>query len=165
MKITPLIDLEQLAKEKPELHIGVSRRQLFSAFSEGIQAYNRAMDGVPAYKLNELPSMEIERFAALRPAVIPGSLISIRDGYVYGKPACGGDTLALFALDSDALFIFNQFNDQQTIAEISRKLVDEKGWEQEKASRTVRAFFFKLCEARICQPGNDEARPDSLAPV
>lgn len=153
-KITPLIDLDQSLDVKEQLHISLSRRGMFSALSEGLEARKRAQDGLPAYQIESLPRLEAGQLGAIRPHIVSGCTISLKDGFVWASSAAVTEPLALFTLDSPALFIFNQFNGEQTIAQICRKLVTEKSWAEEDAMACVRGMFFALCEKRICAPEN-----------
>jgi hypothetical protein len=62
-------------------------------------------------------------------------------------------TIRLFPIQSLTLNIFNQFNGQQTIAEIVSIIQEETGWNLDKSAAVVRNLFLRLCEVRICEPG------------
>jgi hypothetical protein len=53
---------------------------------------------------------------------------------------------------ADAQYI-NQFNGQQTIAEIVSIIQEETGWNLDKSAAVIRNLFLRLCEVRICEPG------------
>ncbi len=135
------------------IRITIPRRALFSVMSDELRVCNQAADGKPVYEIEDTAEMQPEEFALLKPVLSRGAKISLSDGFVWGLPHNGLETLLLFQTNSPALAIFNCFNGKTTIAEITEMTMQSTGWPEEKAAAVVRGLFLKLCEVRICQPG------------
>lgn len=151
-----LIDLEKLPRKISGIRIRVSRRGMLSAAADAAEERIRSQEGIPSYRIEDLPALDEDTFGALFPAVNKKAGISLSKGIVYAETSASVDPIPLFDLDSPALFIFNQFNGIQTMEEAVEKTAAYTGWDEERARETVRAVFLKLCEVRVCEPG----RPD-----
>ena len=151
-----LIETDHLPKPDASLKIRVSRRGILTAAADAAEERLRSRQGFPSYRIEDLAAFSDEEMETLLPVVNKKAVISLDKGVVYAETSAAADPIPLFKLDSPALFIFNQFNGMQTIAEINAKTAEHTGWDPERSCQTVRAVFLKLCEVRVCEPGNPE---------
>lgn len=148
-----LIDLEHLSDPPASIRIRTSRRGLLSAAAEAAEEQRRLRQGVPSYVIEDIAAYDDRQFDALRPAVNRKAKISLENAVVYAETSAAVDPIPLFDSASPALFIFNQFNGRQIMAEVFVKVQACTGWDEAETRRIVRAVFLKLCEARVCEPG------------
>lgn len=150
-ELPPLFDCDHV-KPVEKMKVPVSRRGLFSALTEQIDAYKRSTEGVPVYRLEDLAEMNDSAILRVRPVVGKKCKISILDSAVWGTPPFGTEPVKLFSVDSPALKIFNDFNGENEIRTIVERLMAATGWPEEKSKTVVCGLFLKLCEIRICEP-------------
>ncbi len=151
-----LIDLDTISRKPYSMKIRVSRRGVLSAAADAAEERIRNREGIPSFRIEDLSSFDDGELSKLYPIVNKKASISLRKSVVYAETSADVDPIPLFDLDSPALYIFNQFNGMQTIGEINKRVAEHTGWDEEKTSETVRAVFLKLCEVRVCEPGNPE---------
>ncbi len=148
-----LIDLDHLPKVTHSMKIRVSRRGMLSAAADAAEEKLRSSHGLPSFRIEDLTAYDDEMLAGIIPAVNRKASISLNRGVVYASTSASVDPIPLFAVDSPALFIFNQFNGRQTIEDINRNVAEHTGWDEERTREVVRSVFLKLCEVRVCEPG------------
>lgn len=134
------------------LPFNVRRGRLFSALFTEINVYSGKNEGGTAYKLADLGLWPDEKLYMLTPVVAEGCKISLQGGMVYGQPSGTSKPIQLFPVDSPALSVFNQFNGQTLLGEVSRALAHEQGWEVDMAFAYVRGLFLWLVLAKVCAP-------------
>ena len=149
-----LIELDHLPKKSYSMKIRVSRRGMLAAAADAAEERLRTSQGMPSYRIEDLSSYDDEMLAGIVPSVNKKASISLNKGVVYAATSASVDPIPLFAIDSPALFIFNQFNGLQTIEEINRNVSEHTGWDEERTREIVRSVFLKLCEVRVCEPGS-----------
>ena len=149
-----LIDPDHFSAPVTQMKISVSRRGLLAAAADAAEERHRSRNGLPSYRIEDLSTYSDEELADLFPIVNNKAKISLEKGTVYAETFAAVDPIALFDVNSPALFIFNQFNGLQPLSKICEKVAAHTGWEPEKARRIVRMVFLKLCEVRVCEPGN-----------
>ena len=108
------------------------------------------------FPTKDLTSFDNEQLAEIWPIVNKSARISLEKGIVYAETSASVDPIPLFEVKSPALFIFNQFNGLQPMSEILPKVAEHTGWDEERTRETVRTVFLKLCEVRVCEPGNPD---------
>lgn len=148
-----LIDLKHLPKQTAEIKIKVSRRGIFTAAVDAAEEKSRSSQGAPSYVIENIAAFDAEQLSEILPAVNSRAKISLNKGIVYAETSASVDPIPLFDVQSDALFIFNQFNGRQPMKEVFVKVQNHTGWDAEKTQKTVRTVFLKLCEVRVCEPG------------
>ena len=148
-----LIVLDHLYEPVGEMKIRVSRRGIMAAAADAAEEKLRSSQGVPSYQIEDLAFWPNEQMDQILPAVNRRAIISLKEDVVYAETSATVDPIPLFEISSPALFIFNQFNGQQTMAEVYEKVRNHTGWDTEKTAKTVRGIFFRLCEVRVCEPG------------
>lgn len=148
-----LIDTDHLPDPADDMTIRVSRRGMMAAAADAAEEKLRSSQGAPSYTIEDVAGYSEEHLDRIRPAVNSRAKISLKNDVVYAETSAAVDPIPLFEIHSPALFIFNQFNGLQTVAEINAKVAGQTGWDEERTRRTVRAVFLKLCEVRICEPG------------
>ena len=151
-----LIDLNHLPEMDSGMKIKVSRRGFLSAAADAAEERKRSRDGAPSYRIEDLTSFGEEEFAEIFPAVNGRARINLQDGVVYAETSSSVDPIPLFTVNSPVLFVFNQFNGMQKMSEVFVKVQNNMGWDQEKTKKTVRNIFLRLCEVRVCEPGNPD---------
>jgi len=136
-----------------KLRVTIPRRAVLSFAKEQIQAKKMRQIGIPTYLIDNLTDLETNEFMQIKPVVCKGVKIQIIEQIVCGTPCSGNEPIRLFPIQSLTLNIFNQFNGQQTIAEIVSIIQEETGWNLDKSAAVIRNLFLRLCEVRICEPG------------
>ena len=150
----PLIDLDRFYEPTGRMEIKVSRRGVLTAAADAAEERRRSREGLPSYRIESLMDLDDGELSALCPIVNSKAKIDLKGDFVFAETLAAVDPIPLFPVKSPALFIFNQFNGGQTIAEIIDKTAAHTGWDAERSSRAVRTVFLKLCEVRVCEPGN-----------
>lgn len=148
-----LIDLDRLTEPDGEMRIRVSRRGLLAAAADNAEQRTRSRSGAPSYHIEDLTAFDDDQFSEIWPIVNSRAKISLKKGLVYAETSASVDPMPLFAVDSPALFVFNQFNNMQKMSDVFVKVREHTGWDEEKTKKTVRAIFLRLCEVRVCEPG------------
>ena len=151
-----LIDTDHLPKPSSEMKIRVSRRGMLSAAADAAEEKIRSQEGFPSFRIEDLVYLDDEKFADIFPIVNKKASISLKKDVVYAETSTSVDPMPLFPVTSPALFIFNSFNGLQSVSEICEKVSDHTGWDEERTWNTVRTVFLKLCEVRVCEPGNPQ---------
>ena len=151
-----LIEMDHLQKPASSMKIRVSRRGMLSAAADAAEERLRSQKGMPSFRIEDLTAFDDEKLAAILPIVNKNARISLDKGIVYAETSASVDPIPLFEVTSPALYIFNQFNGLQPMSEIFPKVSAHTGWDVVQTRETVRAVFLKLCEVRVCEPGNPE---------
>lgn len=151
-----LIDTDHLDEISSKMKISVSRRGLLSAAADAAEERRRSRNGAVSYRIEDLTGFTDEQMEEIWPAVNGKAKISLENGVVYAGTSAAVDPIPLFPVSSPVLFIFNQFNGMQPMAAVYEKVAAYTGWDAERVRRSVRAVFLKLCEVRVCEPGNPE---------
>ena len=151
-----LIDLDDLSAPPAQMKIRVSRRGMLSAAADRAEERRRSRDGLPSFHIEDLSVFDDCRLAGIKPIINSRAKISLDKDVVYAVTSASVDPIPLYDTASPVLFIFNQFNGERSIAEICEKTAEHFGWRDEKAAQIVRTVFLKLCEVRVCEPGNAE---------
>ena len=148
-----LIDLDHPEAPASSMKIKVSRRGMMSAAADAAEEKLRSSRGAPSYVIEDLAGFDAESLGQIRPRVNTRAKISLAKAVVYAETSASVDPIPLFEVSSPVLFIFNQFNGLQTVAEISAKTAEHTGWDADRSREAVRSVFLKLCEVRVCEPG------------
>ncbi len=135
------------------ISIPISRRGFLSAIVTELKAFNKKADGQLTLKTADLGLLSEEEFDQLKPLVVHGCKIKLKDKMVWATPPAGMQPLVLFPVEAPALTAFNHFNGINTIAQIRVLLVEKTGWAEEKARAYCRGLFLKLVSMRVCVPG------------
>ena len=151
-----LIETDRLHKPSSSMKIRVSRRGMLSAAADAAEERLLSQKGMPSFRIEDLTSFDDEQLAEIWPIVNKSARISLNKGVVYAETSASVDPIPLFDVQSPALYIFNQFNGLQPMSEILPKVAQHTGWDEERTRETVRTVFLKLCEVRVCEPGNPE---------
>lgn len=151
-----LIETDHLKKPASSMKIRVSRRGMLSAAADAAEERLRSRKGMPSFRIEDLTSFDEEQLADIFPIVNKNARISLSQGIVYAETSASVDPIPLFEVRSPALYIFNQFNGLQPMSEILPKVAEHTGWDEERTRETVRTVFLKLCEVRVCEPGNPD---------
>lgn len=151
-----LIDLDNLPEPPSQMKIRVSRRGLFRAAADLAEERKRSRDGLPSYHIEDVSTYDDRQLAEVKPIVNCKAKISLEKGTVFAATSAVVGPVPLFSVTSPVLFVFNRFNGDQSIAQICKETADHFGWDEEKTQRIVRTVFLKLCEVRVCEPGNAE---------
>jgi hypothetical protein len=132
----------------------VSRRQFLPALVNDFLVSSDEINGRPTYKLSDLGNWEDEVLGNVIPRVVKGCLITVKDGFVWGRPPKVNQPIKLFPLDSPARVAFNFINGTTSIQEISEEVCRTTGWEHERGFSYIRGLFLWLVLTRVCQPVN-----------
>lgn len=135
------------------LALRVSRRGLLQALAREVVVLGDRERGAPTFRIADLGEWPDEQLAELAPAVTPGCEISVRDGFVWGRPPRADRPLRLFPLDSPAVTVFNLFNGSNTLGAAGGRLAESLGWEPARGLAYARGLFLCLGLAGVCQPG------------
>jgi hypothetical protein len=135
-----------------ELRIQHSRRQFISLLALEMQvAEGRAAAGA-AYKLSKLGTLADEHLAQVRPRIIPGTIVTVRDGVVYGQPPELAEARPLFTNHRATVAAFNEMNGRKSLAEVADGLAALTGWPRPVAFAYTRGLFLHLVEKCVCAP-------------
>ncbi|MBN2304532.1 MAG: hypothetical protein JXQ72_08655, partial [Anaerolineae bacterium] len=134
------------------LKFPVTRRQLFSSMRTNLEVASGKAEGGTALQLADLGSAPDSALAGLMPQVLPGCTITVEQNMVFGQAPDGPRPLPLFPLDSPALQVFNLFNGQTPLAEVSRQLADMHVWPRQRSFAYVRGVFLTLVLCGLCLP-------------
>lgn len=151
-----LIDMDRSFEPMERMKIRVSRRGILRAAADAAEERRRSRNGLPSFRIEDLTKFSDQEMAEISPVVNRKAKISLADGVVYAETSSSVEPVPLFPVNSPALFVFNQFNGEQTMAEVIRKVSEHTGWDGEKSRDAVRMIFLKLCEVRVCEPGDSE---------
>lgn len=136
------------------LHIQTSRRAVLTVV-EDTRAYKESLrSGQPAFRIDLLSQLSEEDLDRICPEVSPKCRIDLRDHIVIAETGASVEPMELFPVDSPFLFIFNQFNGEQTITEIAGKTAAVQEMSEAEALKLVLGVFLRLCEVRVCEPAN-----------
>lgn len=135
------------------LALRVSRRGLLQALAHEVVVLGDQRRGAPTARIADLGEWPDEQIAELVAEVVPGCVISVRDGFVWGRPPRAERPRRLFPLDSPAVAAFNLFNGSNTLGAVGRRLAESLGWEPARGLAYVRGLFLCLGLAGVCQPG------------
>ncbi len=128
------------------------RRGLLRAMMAEVHALSDKVDGKPVLKLSDLAALSDEDLENIRPIKNPECKIRLRDQLVYATPPNAIEDIVLFPVACPALQAFNLFDGRHTLAEVSKYLLEETDWEDEKAWAYTRGLFLKLVNLRVCVP-------------
>jgi hypothetical protein len=143
------------------LPVGFHRRQLWAALKIGMEVYSGMGQGGQAYRLTDLGLWADEQLAPLLPAIVPGTRITTRAGYVCAQASRASAPLQLFAMeDVPALLTFNQFNGLTPLSAVSRRLAQTMGWDEAHSFAYVRGLFLCLVVAGLGQPASLAVLPE-----
>ena len=151
-----LIDLDHLTEPDAQMRIKVSRRGLLTAAADSAEEQARSRRGAASYRIEDLVSYDEEQLAEIWPVVNNRAKISLGKGVVFAETSAAVDPIPLFPVTSPALFVFNQFNGMQRMSDIFVNVQNYTGWNKKKSKQIVRAIFLRLCEVRVCEPGNPD---------
>ncbi len=134
------------------LAMHLSRRKFWSALTNELLVYASQGEGRKAYKLADLGNWSDQQLAEIIPVIVTGCEISVKEGFVWGKPPGSRSVYQLFPLGSPAVSVFNRINGQICLDENAQNLVQETNWDATRAFAYVRGVFLWLVLAGVCIP-------------
>ena len=133
------------------------RRSFFRWLAvEGIATVEQAQ-GKPQLRLAELPLLARESLEQIMPMVRPDIRIVPGERDVVAETPGRKKHVCLFPrepADSNACFIFNRFNGQTTIRQISADLAAARGCAYDESFGLVRDLFLRMVGEAVCVPSN-----------
>ncbi len=135
-----------------DLTFRLTRRGLLQQCAREMEVLGGEARGGHGYALAQLGSLPDDALYLLIPGMIPGSQISVAEGYVWGQPPDAAQPYPLFALDAAALAVFNGMNGRTPLQAIAADLSLDTGWELAQAFAYTRGLFLHLVQMRVCLP-------------
>jgi hypothetical protein len=134
------------------LNFKVDRRKFFIALkTEALVRQGKRLGGA-AFKLSDLGSISNEQLAQFIPAIAPGSLISLRNDIVYGKPPDSDKEIELFPVGSPAHSALMAFNGLLPLEQAANYVSLETDWEYDRSLAFARGVFLFLVWLKIVVP-------------
>ncbi len=131
-----------------------NRRGFFRSFLGEAASLLDEARGIPQYRLDNLWNLSDEVTARIKPAMVPNIEILIADDQVHARSRGKKEAFAIFRCEPQAGFVFNRFNGQNTIGQISIELAKAFSWDEADAFSYTREFFLRLARLRVCVPVN-----------
>ena len=135
-----------------KLTIPIARRAFFSALIETSVAISRKNEGECVTNLAGLGISPDDELENIIPTIMTDAEISTKNEILVGKSAQTGKSYQLFSVNSPAMDIFNQFNGENTLLEISKNQAKRCSWDKSKCFAYVRGVFLTLVVAGLCTP-------------
>jgi hypothetical protein len=132
----------------------IARRGFFRSIVGRVASIVDEARGIPQYSLKDLGSFTDELIAQIKPMILPNVKIIITNDQVNAQREGSEETCFIFQCKCDNTFVFNQFNGQNTIGQISAEFAKVMSWKEEDAFSYTKDFFLKLVRLKICIPGN-----------
>lgn len=128
---------------------GISRRDFISNPFKRIFTQGDSQQKGGVHRLIDLRELADEEMATIKPRVAANCKISIE-----GDQVMATINFPLFPVGDDQLPIFNQFNGQQSVAQISQKLAGQFNIDYADAYLIVRDVFISLAMRQVCTPSD-----------
>ncbi len=143
-----------MAKLGSEQRTELNRRNFFRRFVGQIISLEEEARGIPQHQLNELGKLPDSVFSQIKPMVRPDVEIIAEDDQVNGRIKGKQEIFFIFKRELATTVLFNQFNGQNTISQISDELARILSWDKEAAFCHTKDFFLELVRLRVCVPAN-----------
>lgn len=138
--------------------VRTDRRRFFKSFlGQGVSIYHE-LTGRPQHRLSDLWELPNETLSEIKPVVLPGIDIITTEEHVCAKRRGQEGTITLFTLELQNTLLFNHFNGQLTIGQISGRLASSNSENPKEVFLRVKSFFLELVRLGVCAPGNPVAR-------
>jgi hypothetical protein len=132
----------------------LKRRTFFKSLAGQVLSLAKEIHGIPQYHLSNLWQMPDPQLSFIRPVLQSDVEIMTEEKSVNGRFRSKENTFLIFDREDKATFVFNQFNGQKTIGQISDELATEYAMEKEIAFAFCKDFFLKLIHLKVCIPAN-----------
>lgn len=129
-----------------------SRREFFRSILREAQVTTGRLAGGKGYNLAALGALPDEVLGQVKPAIISGCRISVRDGFVWGQPLEGRERSLFSLAERAAQSAFNQFNGRSTVQQIAARLSEEMDWPRDRSFALVRGLFLTLVCYQLAVP-------------
>jgi len=116
--------------------------------------------GHPQMALSEIPQLSTGDFQSLIPALVQGVKIIPCPDEVQAQVREDADAVHLFPVQSLELAIFNEFNGEDSIAQVVESVAKESSIPTEEVEPRVSKLFLTMVALGVCAP---IAAPASLA--
>ncbi len=134
------------------------RRQLWRALLQEVIVSCTSVRGRQGVRLSQLGELSDETLGGLRPAVVPGWQMTLRQGQVCGRAKGKEEAVPLFAATPENLAAFNLFDGQHTLREAGAQVAAQLGWEEARGFRHARGLLLELVARLVCLPANPPER-------
>ena len=141
------------------LSFWLSRRELLRLGSHPHNGTPACEPGRPALKLNMLGALTDGELAEIVPVLVPGSLLSVADGVVWGCPHPDATPRRLFAAEPANMLVLEAINGRESLCGIAERLGSAAAGSDDQSFAQVRMVFLSLVLARLAIPawgGADE---------
>jgi hypothetical protein len=139
--------------ERP-LRFRYSRRQLLSEAAEWLHATAETRPDKPMRRLADLSDLPAPELAEIRPRIVAGCSISVAEGSVWASLPGDGTRIRVAATTGPSLGVFNAIDGRTTLAEMSRRVAAETGWDDDRSFSYCRSLVFHLIELRVTIPAD-----------
>ena len=135
-----------------KLEIKISRRKLFNSLLQQVTGIASTINEKPTYQIEDLGICALEDLMAITPTLYPGCEFKSDKDQVYGKAPKHAKFISLFPMQSAAHVIFQFFNNDLTIGELSKSLRLRFPMGDEESQLFVRGLFLFLVEEGFAYP-------------
>jgi len=135
-----------------KLEIKISRRELFNTILQQVTGIASTINEKPTYRIEDLGICALEELLEITPSLYPGCEFTSDEKFVYGKAPNHAEFIRLFPKQSPAHVIFQFFNHDLTIYELSKSLKKRFPLEEEESQLFIRGLFLFLVEEGFAYP-------------
>ena len=132
-----------------DLSFRLSRRDFFGLLQTELQVNEDEARGIPGFKLADLGAATDDLLAQIVPVIVPGCVITVDKGQVWGRVSPQKEPVGLFGLSAAATHTFNLFNGYHDIGTAATQLAAALDWPEEQAFAFTRDLFLELAQMRI----------------
>jgi len=135
-----------------KLNIKVERRDLLFSLLKEVTGTTGQINQKPTYKIEDLGLLSLSNLEKITPALFAGCEFKSDDGFVFGKAPRHLNFIKLFSIDSPAHTIFQFFNLDRTIHQLSISVRKRYPLEAQESLLFVRGLFLFLAEEGFAYP-------------
>jgi hypothetical protein len=151
----------RMSHPRRDLPFTCSRRNFFGALLQELFVISGSLKGKQPYQLSELGSLPDDELAQVKPIVNPDYKIFADQGHIWGQGKKTEVTLKLFPMAKENLAVFNLFDGQHNLGQISEHLSQEMDWDEARGFGHARNLFLSLVSRLVCVP-KDPLEPNGL---
>ena len=138
------------------------RRRFFRYMARETVVWFEQLCGRPHILISDIARLPPEVLTSVIPRMRPGLQIIAGVDRVSARLPDGDRTVELLPCDEANLFVFNRFNGQNGLGQISAELAAAMSWPPERSFAFVRDLFLRLLALQVCVPANELPSPELI---
>ena len=131
-----------------------SRRSFYREFLAETISLFEEIHGKPQMRLKQIDAVPDDVVRCMVPVLNPNHLIRVENNHISVLNHKTGAIRVTVELNSEEIFILENFDGYMTIEDIAECVESEFGMEHEKAFQQVKETFFMLTKRMICHPAH-----------